>query len=88
VPYNNYLANLHVGEAVLTASEAQKWRSGEGGGITAAQVAAAMEPVVEAVRGIKVALNIDGREFASSQAANVKSAQNRYNAQIAKGMGK
>ena len=88
VPYNNYLANLHVGEAVLTASEAQKWRSGEGGGITAAQVAAAMEPVVEAVRGIKVALNIDGREFASNQAANNRSAANRYNAQIAKGMGK
>ena len=88
VPYNNYLANLHVGEAVLTASEAQKWRSGEGGGMTAAQVAAAMEPVVEAVRGIKVALNIDGREFASSQAANNRSAVNRYNAQIAKGMGK
>lgn len=88
VPYNNYLANLHVGEAVLTASEAQRWRSGEGGGMTAAQLTAAMEPVVEAVRGIKVALNIDGREFASSQAANVRSAQNRYNAQIAKGMGK
>ena len=88
VPYNNYLANLHVGEAVLTASEAQKWRSGEGGGMTAAQLTAAMEPVVEAVRGIKVALNIDGREFASSQAANNRSAVNRYNAQIAKGMGK
>lgn len=88
VPYNNYLANLHVGGAVLTASEAQRWRSGEGGGVTPAQLTAAMEPVVEAVRGIKVALNIDGREFASSQAANVRSAQNRYNAQIAKGMGK
>ena len=88
VPYNNYLANLHVGEAVLTASEAQRWRSGEDGGVTPAQMTAAMEPVVEAVRGIKVALNIDGREFASSQAANVRSAQNRYNAQIAKGMGK
>ena len=88
VPYNNYLANLHVGEAVLTASEAQRWRSGEGGGVMPAQLTAAMEPVVEAVRGIKVALNIDGREFASSQAANVRSAQNRYNAQIAKGMGK
>ena len=88
VPYNNYLANLHVGKAVLTASEAQKWRSGEGGGMTAAQLTAAMEPVVEAVKGIKVALNIDGREFASSQAANTRSAVNRYNAQIAKGMGK
>lgn len=28
VPRNNYLANLHQGEAVLTAQEAEKWRSG------------------------------------------------------------
>ena len=88
VPYNNYLANLHVGEAVLTASEAQKWRSGEGGGVTPAQLTAAMEPIVDAISNIRIALDIDGRQFASSQAANVRSAQNRYNAQIAKGMGK
>ena len=28
VPYDNYLAYLHKGEAVLTASEAKAWRSG------------------------------------------------------------
>lgn len=28
VPYDNYLAYLHKGEAVLTASEARTWRSG------------------------------------------------------------
>ena len=28
VPYDNYRANLHKGEAVLTASEADDWRSG------------------------------------------------------------
>lgn len=88
VPYNNYLANLHVGEAVLTASEAQRWRSGEGGGVTPAQLTAAMEPVVDAISNIRIALDIDGRQFASNQAANVRSAQNRYNTQIAKGMGK
>jgi len=32
VPFDNYIARLHRGEAVLTASEAQTWRSnGEGG---------------------------------------------------------
>ena len=30
VPYDNYRANLHRGEAVLTAREAEAWRRGEG----------------------------------------------------------
>lgn len=89
VPYDNYLARLHVGESVLTASEAQRWReSKSGGGVTPAQLTAAMEPVVEAVKNIRIALDIDGRQFASNQAANVRNAQNRYNTQIAKGYGK
>ena len=32
VPYNNYLARLHEGEAVLTKAEATLWRRGEGAG--------------------------------------------------------
>ena len=32
VPYDNYVARLHEGEAVLTKSEADRWRSGEGRG--------------------------------------------------------
>lgn len=90
VPYDNYLARLHVGEAVLTASEAQKWRAGEskGGGVSAEQLAAAMEPVVESIRNIRIALDVDGREFASNQAAHNRTALNRYNTQIARGMGK
>ena len=32
VPYDNYLAYLHKGEAVLPAKEAASWRSGEGNG--------------------------------------------------------
>lgn len=34
VPYNNYRAELHMGEAVLTRSEAEEWRSGKKGGVT------------------------------------------------------
>lgn len=30
VPYNNYLANLHQGEAVLSRRDADKWRQGKG----------------------------------------------------------
>ena len=33
VPYNNYLARLHEGEAVLTKAEASLWRRGEGAGV-------------------------------------------------------
>ena len=29
VPYNNYLANLHQGEAVLPRRDADKWRQGK-----------------------------------------------------------
>lgn len=32
VPYNNYPAMLHAGEAVLTAAEADEWRKGNGPG--------------------------------------------------------
>ena len=32
VPYNNYVARLHEGEAVLTKAEATLWRRGEGAG--------------------------------------------------------
>lgn len=32
VPYDNYTASLHQGEAVLTRIEAERWRNGQGGG--------------------------------------------------------
>jgi TP901 family phage tail tape measure protein len=49
VPYNNYVANLHRGEMVLTAREAEKYRRGAfgGGGFTVQQTiyAAKQSPV-------------------------------------------
>lgn len=50
VPYNNFPALLHEGEAVLTAGEAEQWRKGKGGagnGITINQYieAVAQTPV-------------------------------------------
>ena len=47
VPYNNFPATLHEGEAVLTASEANAWRRGIGSGITVNQYinAVAQTPV-------------------------------------------
>lgn len=87
--YEAYPARLHAGEPALTAFGAQRWRGEKGGGgVTPAQLTAAMAPVVEAVKNIRIALDIDGRRFADNQAANARSAQNRYSAQIAKGYGK
>ena len=42
VPYNNFPATLHEGEAVLTASEANAWRRGIGSGITVNQYISAV----------------------------------------------
>ena len=42
VPYNNFPATLHEGEAVLTASEAAAWRRGIGSGITVNQYISAV----------------------------------------------
>lgn len=42
VPYNNFPATLHEGEAVLTAHEANAWRRGIGSGITVNQYISAV----------------------------------------------
>lgn len=42
VPYNNFPATLHEGEAVLTAREANAWRRGIGSGITVNQYISAV----------------------------------------------
>lgn len=51
VPYNDYPALLHRNEAVLTASEAAAWRSGENGGSNAG-VIAALNTVSDILRAI------------------------------------
>ena len=42
VPFDNYIANLHRGEAVLTASEAQDWRGNVAG-------VEALQPLLQAI---------------------------------------
>lgn len=59
VPYNDYLARLHEGEAVLTKTEATAWRRGEGQGVDVAGiVGAVVQGVREGLRGL--AINMDG----------------------------
>ncbi len=59
VPYDGYRAKLHKGEAVLSKSEADKWRNG-----TTAEGMATM--VADAVRDVlgKLYLNMDGKKVA------------------------
>lgn len=51
VPYNDYFARLHEGEAVLTKAEAEAWRSGRGiespRGATAQEIAAAVASALD-----------------------------------------
>lgn len=59
VPYDNYVARLHEGEAVLTKAEATSWRRGEGQGVDVAGiVGAVVQGVREGLRGL--AINMDG----------------------------
>ena len=89
VPYDNYLARLHVGEAVLTAAEAQAWRSGEGGSsIDYAQLAAAVQEGFKGQPAPEVVLAVDGRMLAQATAAENRIAIAKYNRRIAQGRGK
>ena len=58
VPYDNYMALLHRGEEVLTATQAEKRRNGEG-----FDLSGMYEAVAAAVRaGVSsIAVNLDGR---------------------------
>ena len=60
VPYNEFPAYLHEGEAVLTKAEATAWRQGEGQGI---DMAGLREAVVSAVRDgmTGLAIQMDGQ---------------------------
>lgn len=54
VPYNDYLANLHEGEAVLTKSEATEWRRG-GNGMDLSQIGPIVAAAVrEGMQGVSV----------------------------------
>ncbi len=60
VPYDDFVARLHEGEAVLTKPEAQSWRGG--GGSASAQdianaVVQAVEPLYRAISNIQIVMD-------------------------------
>lgn len=61
IPTDNYHAMLHRGEMVLTASQARKYREGEGGGFDMAVMASAVESAM--MKAAKhIAFNMDGKK--------------------------
>ena len=62
VPFDGYLAKLHRGEEVLTASQARRYRSGSGGGVDIVAFAQSMIAAVrEGMDGAEVNSYMDGR---------------------------
>jgi len=79
VPYNDYVARLHVGEAVLTASEARAWRSGEG--------ASGGEPAPAYTAPHVTEINLDGHRIAEIQGYSNSVQIALDNQRIARGVG-
>lgn len=87
VPYDNYLARLHVGESVLSAAEAKSWREGKSG-IDYSQLAAAMTAAQSSAERTPIVLEIDGKVLAEAQVANNRAALNSRSIALARGYGK
>lgn len=71
VPYNNYAAMLHEGEAVLTKSEARAWRGGDGSGVFMELLdeIRSLRVVAEAMNGLT--MEIDGEKVGEIVAPTV-----------------
>ena len=65
VPENDYLANLHFGEAVLSRNEAEKWRKGQSGDSGAIDLSSLTNAIVAAVKqGMESAnIQMDGESI-------------------------
>lgn len=60
VPYDNFIAKLHAGEAVLNRADATAYRSGNAGGISAESISQAVAVAVrEALDGVGVYMGAD-----------------------------
>ena len=80
VPYNEYPALLHEGEAVLTKAEAKTWRSGEGGADNGVlrDLVGSVRDLIDAVKASPTVLNVNGRTLAYATAGdNVRAANDR-----------
>lgn len=72
IPFDNYPALLHRGEAVLTASEARRYREGEGnGGINTGLLAEVVERAIrEGMAGVSVNSYLSGKDITDDVSRN------------------
>ena len=70
VPYNNYRARLHEGEAVLTKMEATQWRSGGMAQPEKIDYNRLAETIVSAFAASGIGFSIGGRELATLTAGD------------------
>lgn len=78
IPYDDYLANLHRGEMVLTASQARRYREGEGNGVDLAGLEDRIESAIR--RGME---NAQVRSYLNGK--DITDEVNRNNIQAVKG---
>lgn len=88
VPYDNYLANLHRGEAVLRADDAARWRSGQSGSGDNAAALAAVAQSMEAVAARPVKVYVGKKEIISAVADGMYTEMNNISRTHARGVGK
>lgn len=87
VPYDGYVAQLHAGESILNARDAQRWRSGENKG-GSNNASAALSAALAAERARPIDLYVNGKRFAEFTAGDNSRALATDNMRIAKGVGK
>ncbi len=88
VPYDNYLARLHVGEAVLSASEAQTWRSQQQGIDYGALAAAVRASGSTSADNRPIQIVLDGKVLAEAAADRNRTAINDRSRRLEMGRGR
>lgn len=87
VPYDGYIARLHVGESVLNAADASAYRAGRSGGIDYDALGAAVASALPKNTG-KTVLAIDGVELAQVQQRRNYDSMTEYDRRVQLGVGK
>lgn len=82
VPYDNYYAQLHAGERVLTAAEAREYNRSE-----SASTRMPQEPIVIEQPPQTIVVEIGGNRFAEAQVESNRIALNNLSKKIAQGRG-
>ena len=88
VPYDNYLANLHRGEAVLRADDAARWRSGQSSSGNNTAAIAALAQSVEAVASRPVKVYVGKKEIITAVSDGMYTEMNNISRTHARGVGK